>query len=102
MIIDEEGLKKVMQLACLEPDPAKSSKDSTQLLSNLNDALALIEQIHEVDTKGMEPLSHPLDIVQPMREDKPGETIDREQMQKGAPQLRDGFYLVPRVVETQD
>ncbi len=52
-----------------------------------------------VDTTGIEPMSHAMDLVQRLREDKAVEPDRREAFQAIAPAVEDGLYLVPRVVE---
>lgn len=99
MSIDVTVLEKLMRLAYLAPVADDTSQAQKRALKNLNEALSLIQQMNAVDTKGVEPMAHPLDIVQPLREDKVQTSVDREALQKGAPELRDGFYTVPRVVE---
>ncbi|MCX7161100.1 MAG: Asp-tRNA(Asn)/Glu-tRNA(Gln) amidotransferase subunit GatC, partial [Proteobacteria bacterium] len=61
--------------------------------------LGLIEQMQAVDTTGIEPMSHAMDLVQRLREDKAVEPDRREAFQAIAPAVEDGLYLVPRVVE---
>ena len=89
-----------MRLACLLRASDELPADAEHLLTDLNNALELIERINTIDTKNVQPLSHPLDISQPLRVDQPNKSIDTDALQKGAPQLRDGFYLVPKVIET--
>ncbi len=44
-------------------------------------------------------MAHPLDAVQPLREDRVTEEDRRDAFQACAPAVEDGLYLVPRVVE---
>ena len=66
---------------------------------SLNDILAMIEQMRAVDTAGVEPMSHPQDVTQRLREDRVTETDQRAEFQAIAPQVEDGLYLVPKVIE---
>jgi len=52
-----------------------------------------------VPTDSIEPLAHPLDATQRMRADEVTERINRDAFQRIAPSVRNGLYLVPRVVE---
>jgi len=52
-----------------------------------------------VDTRGVEPMSHALDVVQRLREDKVTESDQHALIQEGAPQVKNGLYLVPKVIE---
>ena len=52
-----------------------------------------------VDTEGVEPMSHPQEAMQRLREDAVSEADRRDQFQAVAPKVEDGLYLVPRVIE---
>ncbi len=66
---------------------------------NLANILELIAQINEVDTDGIEPMSHPLDFIQRLREDTITEIDQRELLQSISPETDSGLYLVPKVME---
>jgi aspartyl-tRNA(Asn)/glutamyl-tRNA(Gln) amidotransferase subunit C len=55
--------------------------------------------MQSVDTESVEPLAHPLDVVQRLRIDEVTEENQRESLQKLAPASEDGLYLVPKVLE---
>lgn len=61
--------------------------------------LAFVEQMNAIDTAGVTPISHPLDMTQPHRPDAVTEPDRREEYQAHAPAVRDGMYLVPKVIE---
>ena len=65
----------------------------------LSAILAFIEQMNAVDTSGVTPMAHPLDLTQPLRADAVTEQDHRDEYQANAPAVRDGLYLVPRVIE---
>jgi len=65
----------------------------------LNGILALVERMAAVDTRGVEPMSHPEDAAQRLREDRVTEADQRVAFQSVAPQVEDGLYLVPKVIE---
>lgn len=73
--------------------------EAAQLREQLNAILAMVEQMRAVDTSGVEPMSHPQDVRQRLREDAVTETDQRELFQALAPQVADGLYLVPKVIE---
>ena len=93
--MDQETLDKLNRLSQLSIDSA----DEGLMLKHLNDIIALINQLQEIDTDNVAPLAHPLDMEQPLRNDEVTEVVDRERYQSIAPSTRDGLYLVPRVVE---
>jgi aspartyl-tRNA(Asn)/glutamyl-tRNA(Gln) amidotransferase subunit C len=68
-------------------------------VEQLNDIFAMIEQIARVDTRGVAPMTHPLDGVQRLREDVPEPAPDRAELLGNAPAQQDGLFLVPRVIE---
>jgi aspartyl-tRNA(Asn)/glutamyl-tRNA(Gln) amidotransferase subunit C len=90
-----QDVQRIAHLARLElPEP-----EAAAMQQELNAILAMIEQMRAVDTKGVEPMSHPQDATQRLREDRVTEGDQREAFQKIAPQVEDGLYLVPRVIE---
>lgn len=95
MAISEDEVKKVARLARLAV-PEERLAAYTQGLSNI---LNLVDQLSAVDTTGVEPMAHPLDMVQRLREDVVTETDHRAQYQAIAPEVEKGLYLVPKVIE---
>ena len=61
--------------------------------------LDMIEQLQEVDTGDIEPMAHPLQMTQRLRDDEVTEFNDREKYQKNTEFAEDGFYKVPKVIE---
>ena len=70
-----------------------------RLQDELNGILAMVDAMRAVDTTGVEPMAHPQDVSQRLREDAVTETDQRAPFQSVAPQTEDGLYLVPRVIE---
>lgn len=95
MSLTSEQLARLAQLSLLELEPAEIES----LKSQLGSVFHLIEQLQAVDTKGIEPLSHALNLSQRLREDRVTETNQRELFQSQAPAHEGGLYLVPRVIE---
>lgn len=93
--MDQQALDKLTRLAqlALAPDEAPCA------LADLRAIVALIDELQAVGTDGVAPLAHPLDMEQPLRDDTVTEAPARGRLQAGAPLVRDGLYLVPRVVE---
>ncbi len=88
-------LAHLANLARLSFDPSTTESAST----DLEEIIAMIDVMQDVDTEGVAPLSHPLDGVQRLRQDLINETDQREKFQHGAPSTAEGYYLVPRVVD---
>lgn len=100
MSLNQDDVTKIAHLAHLE----LSAEQSSKTLEQLNGIFALVEKMQAIDTKNVEPLSHPFALAVDhlalrLREDQVTETNHREEYQACAPQKQDGLYLVPRVVE---
>lgn len=67
--------------------------------AKLDGIFDLIEQMQAVDTKGVEPMSHPQELATRLRPDAIAETDRRDAFQRIAPQTEAGLYLVPKVIE---
>ena len=90
-----DQIARIAELARLELSPA----DSAAMQQQLNGILAMVDAMGAVDTKGVEPMSHPQQAMQRTREDAVTERDQRERFQAVAPEVEDGFYLVPKVIE---
>ncbi len=95
MALSETDVKKVAHLARI----ALSPEELPSHIKNLSKIIDLVEQMNTVDTTGIEPMAHPQDITQPLRDDIVTETNQREKMQRCAPLTEAGLYLVPKVIE---
>jgi len=70
-----------------------------QYVGDLSSILALVEQMNQVDSEGVIPLSNPLDASQRLRADEVSESDQRDKFQGIAPDVAEGLYRVPRVIE---
>jgi aspartyl-tRNA(Asn)/glutamyl-tRNA(Gln) amidotransferase subunit C len=95
MALELDDVRRVAHLARVAIDDA----EARTVLSQLNDVFGLIAQMQAVDTRDVEPMAHALDVVQRLREDAVTERDQRDAFQAVAPQVADGLYLVPRVIE---
>jgi aspartyl-tRNA(Asn)/glutamyl-tRNA(Gln) amidotransferase subunit C len=99
MPLTPEDVNRIAVLARLE----LSNAERAAMLSQLNGFFGIVEQMGAVDTSGVEPLYTPLSAVQAvalrLREDIVTETDQRALNQASAPQVEDGLFLVPKVVE---
>jgi len=86
---------RIAQLARIQISDEQARATAAQL----NDIFAMIEQIAQVDTTDVEPMTHPLDGVQRLREDAVEPSLPLEELLRNAPAQRDGLFLVPRVIE---
>jgi len=90
-----EEISRIADLARLE----LTANEAAALQQQLNDILAMVDQMAAVDTEGIEPMSHPQSLMQRLREDVVTEADQRETFQSAAPQVEDGLYLVPKVID---
>jgi aspartyl-tRNA(Asn)/glutamyl-tRNA(Gln) amidotransferase subunit C len=90
-----EQITRLADLARLE----LSAAEIADMREKLSDILAMVDQMSAVDTAGVEPMSHPQEVTQRLREDRVTETNQRELFQSIAPRVEDGLYLVPKVIE---
>jgi aspartyl-tRNA(Asn)/glutamyl-tRNA(Gln) amidotransferase subunit C len=90
-----DQIARIAELARLELSPA----DSAAMQQQLNGILAMVDAMSAVDTRGVEPMSHPQQAMQRLREDEVTERDARERFQAIAPEVEDGLYLVPKVIE---
>ena len=93
--ITDETIEYVGILAKLELDEAEkeaAKKDMGRMLD-------YIEKLNELDTAGVEPMSHVFHVSNVFREDVVTNGDDREAILKNAPEEKDGMFVVPRTFE---
>jgi len=95
MSLDKNDVEKIAHLARLQID----EKDVENYATNLSNILDLVEQMASVNTDDVVPMAHPTDAVQRLRDDEVTESNQREHFQSVAPEVTDGLYLVPKVIE---
>ena len=95
MALTLDDVRRVAHLARIAVDEAEAQA----VLSQLNGVFLLIAEMQAVDTAGVEPMSHALDVTQRLRVDSVTETDQRELFQTVAPHVESGLYLVPKVIE---
>ena len=99
MALTSQDIGRIANLARLELRPHESER----LLTQLNDFFEIVEKMRAVDTTGLEPMAHPMAIVQDvvlrLRDDVVSESNQREANQQSAPSVERGLFLVPKVIE---
>jgi aspartyl-tRNA(Asn)/glutamyl-tRNA(Gln) amidotransferase subunit C len=96
MAFTQNELANIMQLAYLNSD-----LDNThQLAKDVKAIMDFVEQLRKIDTTGIFPLFHPLDLQQRGRIDEISEKDSSAQLAKIAPHFADRLYLVPKVIDT--
>jgi len=95
MSLSPENIQQVAHLARLEL-PADKIGPYAEQLSNI---LKLVDQLSSADTSGVTPMAHPLDMHQRLRPDAVTQPDRRDVFQAIAPEVDNGLYLVPKVIE---
>lgn len=92
---DQIDVHKVARLGALaitvEEEPAVKEK--------LTAIVGLFDELAGINTDGIEPMAHPLDQIQRLRDDAVSEQDIHDYVQKIAPSVEAGLYLVPKVIE---
>lgn len=76
-----------------------SETEREQARTDMRDMLHYIDRLNELDTEGVEPMSHIFPISNVFREDIVTNGDDRKNIIKNAPKSREGNFVVPRTVE---
>jgi aspartyl-tRNA(Asn)/glutamyl-tRNA(Gln) amidotransferase subunit C len=95
MALDNDAVKKIARLARLR----LSAEETSAYALQLSGILEFVEQMASVDTSGVTPLAHPLNVTARLRPDVITESDHRSEFQAIAPQVEAGLYLVPKVIE---
>ena len=75
-----------------------SDEEKLKLTAQLNEILAYMEQLNQVDTNNVEPLSHVIELNNVFREDELKPTLTREEALRNAPAKTEEFFRVPKVI----
>lgn len=95
MSLTVQDIERIAHLARIRVTPAEVA----DVQAKLDGIFRLIDEMQSVNTTGVEPMSHGLDMVLRLREDAVTETDQRDKFQKNAPEAANGYYLVPKVIE---
>lgn len=94
MALTPETVIHVAHLARLTLTPAEIELFTRQL----NDILQYMEKLNELDTRGVPPMAHVLELSNALRDDHPQESLPLELTLSNAPAQERGGFLVPRVI----
>ena len=95
MALDKATVARIATLARIRLPEAEQE----HLAGELSAILGWIEQLNEVDTSGVEPMSSVVAMNLPMREDKVTDGDCRDRILANAPAAANGFFTVPKVIE---
>lgn len=98
MILDDVLISKLEDLARL-----KLSVEERQMIKkDLNAIIAMLDKLHEVDTTGIEPLTHLHESRDVFRNTVGNEPLDREIALKNAPHSEGPYFVVPNLLKKRD
>ncbi|HUF57606.1 MAG TPA: Asp-tRNA(Asn)/Glu-tRNA(Gln) amidotransferase subunit GatC [Thermohalobaculum sp.] len=95
MPIDTDTVRRIAHLSRI----AVEEEELAALAGELNGILGWIEQLNEVDIEGVEPMTTATPRTLRRRADEATEGDRRDDVLRNAPETRDGFFVVPKVVE---
>ncbi len=102
MTLNENDVIRMAALARIE----LPSEQQQSVLAELNKIFSLIQKLQSVPTEGVEPLAHPLSVIDDiqlrLRDDvvtEPASQEQRAQLMANAPAVHEGLFLVPKVIE---
>jgi aspartyl-tRNA(Asn)/glutamyl-tRNA(Gln) amidotransferase subunit C len=95
MKIDKELLHKIAHLSRLD----FNEQDEQKMLNSMNSILDWVEQLNEVDTTGVMPLTHMSEETNALREDVAHEPLPHDKGLKNAPRKDSDYFRVPKVIE---
>lgn len=94
-MITQKDVLHVAKLARL----SLTDDEAAQFTEQLGRVLGYMEQLNEVDTQGIEPMSHPIPVVNVMRDDEIVRDLDRQSLMANAPVTEGAFFKVPKIGE---
>ena len=95
MTINKEAVKKISKLSRI----ASNDKFETSMIKDLNTILKFVDQLNEIDTKDIEPLSSVVEQKLFQREDVVKKMNEKEEILKNSPNKNENYFVVPKVIE---
>ncbi len=95
MQVDQALVQRVARLARIKV----TDEEAASLVTELSSILSFIEQLNEVDTKGVEPLTSVEEMEMKKRDDVVNDGGYPDQIVANAPMSEDHYFMVPKVVE---
>jgi aspartyl-tRNA(Asn)/glutamyl-tRNA(Gln) amidotransferase subunit C len=92
--IDRQTIEQHAALARLRLTPAETEA----LTEHLHRMLSYVEKLRQVNTEGIEPLAHAVDVAAPLRADEVTNQPNTEALLQNAPARSGNFFVVPRII----
>jgi len=93
--LSKDQVQHIAMLARLSLD----ENDIDDVVDKLSSIVNFVDQLQAAPTDNVLPMAHPMDQAQRLRADRVTEPNERDRIQQNAPEVRDGLYLVPKVIE---
>ncbi len=90
--IDIERVAHLARIALTDEEMAAYSKQLVHILEHA-------ERVQALPTDGVEPTSHPLPMVNAFRSDEVTDSLNRDDALAGAPDVEDGYFRVPKILD---
>jgi aspartyl-tRNA(Asn)/glutamyl-tRNA(Gln) amidotransferase subunit C len=95
MPVTRKDVEYIAKLARLQ----LSENEIENYTGQMNNILAYMDKLNELDTENVEPLSHPVENINIFRDDKLKQTVSREDALKNAPDANEEFFKVPKIIK---
>jgi len=95
MKLSAQDVEYVAKLARLEVAETEKEK----LTAQLNDILLYIDKLNELETTGVQPMTHAIAVTNAFREDTVSDSLGSKQALANAPDVRGEFFRVPKVLD---
>lgn len=95
MALSPEEVQKIAFLSRL----SIKEENTEQYSQDLSGILDFVEQMDAANVEDIEPMAHPQDALQRLREDAVTETNQRDKLMANAPLQQAGLFLVPKVID---
>jgi aspartyl-tRNA(Asn)/glutamyl-tRNA(Gln) amidotransferase subunit C len=95
MAVDKDTVAHIAKLARIQVDEAEREA----LAGELSNILGWVEQLSELDTENVRPMTSVVEMRLPLRQDEVTDGGRADDMVANAPEAAHGFYVVPKVVE---
>jgi aspartyl-tRNA(Asn)/glutamyl-tRNA(Gln) amidotransferase subunit C len=93
--LTRQNVEQIAHLARIEIGPGEIDG----VVGKLGRIVEFVDQLQAVETSGVVPMAHPVDMSQRLRADQVSESDRRDLYQQNSQSVADGLYLVPRVLE---
>lgn len=95
MSLSKDEVQHIATLARLDV----GEDEAADVVDKLSRIVDFVDRLKAAPTAEVVPMAHPLNQAQRLRDDEVTEIVDRDRIQENAPAVRDGLYLVPKVIE---